>query len=224
MEKLLLKVNVREDGSKARALRRSGLIPGVIYGKGTKNMPVAVDYLEFVKLYKKAGHTAIVQLKVGDDKSKNVLIHRLDNDGVSGRVMHVDFYAVKMTEKITTMVPLVFAGESEAVEKLDGTLVRPKDEVEVEALPADLPQHIEVDISALATLEDVIHVADLPVPEGVKILDDPEETVAFIEPPRSDEEMAELEEPVEEATPAEEEEGTAEEGEAGESEETAEES
>ncbi|HBG82010.1 TPA: 50S ribosomal protein L25 [candidate division CPR2 bacterium] len=205
MEKPTLKAKSREDGIKAKALRRAGLIPGVIYGKGTKNIPIAFDKLEFVKLYREAGHTMLVHLKIDDDKAKNVLIHRLENDAVKGHVQHVDFYAVKMTEKIVTLVPLNFVGESEAVETLDGTMVRQKDEVEVEALPGDLPQHIDVDITKLAAFDDVIHIEDLEAPEGVKILGDPEETIAFVEPPRSEEEMAELEEPIEEALPSEEE-------------------
>ncbi|KKR33541.1 MAG: ribosomal 5S rRNA E-loop binding protein Ctc/L25/TL5, large subunit ribosomal protein L25 [candidate division CPR2 bacterium GW2011_GWC1_39_9] len=202
-EKLILKAAVREEKGKARALRRQGLIPAVIYSKGSKTINITVDGHDFPKVYKKSGHTGIIQVKV-NDKTKNVLVHELDRDGVSNKVLHVDFYAVKMNEKITAFVPLNFVGEAPAVKEQDGTLIRQKDEVEVEAFPADLPQQIDVDLSALINFESVIHVKDLPVPTEVKMLTGDEEPVAMIEPPRSDEELAELEETVEEEMVAEE--------------------
>ncbi|OIP24263.1 hypothetical protein AUK11_03660 [bacterium CG2_30_37_16] len=201
-EKLMLKAAVREEKGKARALRRQGLVPAVIYGKGAKTINITIDGHDFSKVYKKSGHTGIIQVKVSD-KTKNVLVHELDHDGVSNHVMHVDFYAVKMNEKITAFVPLNFVGESPAVEELDGTLIRQKDEVEVEAFPAELPNHIDVDLSMLVDFESVLHVKNLAVSAEVKILTDPEEPIAMIEPPRSDDELAGLEEPVEEEVVAE---------------------
>lgn len=195
--KITLSAVVRDDKTNARALRRQGLIPAIIYGRDSKNKMVAVDKIAFKKVFKDAGQTAIIQLKYGE-KAKNVLVYDLEYHGVTGEVDHIDFFAVKMTEKITTNVPLEFVGESPAVKELDGTLMRQKDEVEVEALPGNLPQSIEVYIENLKTFDDAIHVSDLKVEEGVKILDDPEDLVALVEQPRSEEEMAELEAPIEE--------------------------
>ncbi|MEK7447724.1 MAG: 50S ribosomal protein L25, partial [Patescibacteria group bacterium] len=113
--------------------------------------------------------------------------------------------------KITASIPLNFTGDSKAVIDLSGSLITNKSEVEVECLPADLPHEIEVDISVLEDFEAVIHVKDIKVPEGVEIKDDLEETVALVEPPRSEEELAELEEPVEEGEMPEAEQGQVEE-------------
>ena len=129
---------------------------------------------------------------------KNVLIYDVSKDPVTDKFTHIDFYAVRMDKLITTEVPLVFEGESLVVETEDGVLVKNITEVEVEALPTDLPREIKVDISTLRTFDDLIHIKDLRVSEGVKILAEPEEMIASVTPPRSEEELAALEEEVEE--------------------------
>lgn len=198
MERPVLKVQKREITGKAVAeLRRGGLIPAVVYGKGKENENLSVNRLEFEHIYKEVGSSAIIKLEVDESGEKNVLIHDVSLGAVSGLPEHIDFYEVSMTEKITATVPLHFVGDSPAVIDLQGTLLTNKDEVEVECLPTDLPQNIEVDISILSDFEKAIHVADLKIPSGVEIKDDPEELVVTVEPPRSEEEMAELEEPVE---------------------------
>lgn len=103
-----------------------------------------------------------------------------------------------MTEKIVTEIPLKFIGEAPAVVDLDGTLLVNRDNIEVECLPTDLVHEIEVDISSLKTFDDLIKVADLKIPKGLEVLNDPNEVVASVTPPRSEEELAELEAPVEE--------------------------
>jgi large subunit ribosomal protein L25 len=134
-----------------------------------------------------------------DGKNKKVLIQEVEVHNVTGDVLHVDFYEVNMTEKITTTVPLKFTGDSAAVLDLNGTLITNKAEIEIECLPADLPHEIEVDLSVLADFEATIHVSDIKVSDKVEIKDDPEELIASVEPPRTEEELAELEEPVAEA-------------------------
>jgi len=201
--KITLKAVVRDDKTKAKSLRRQGFIPAIIYGRDSKNKMVAVDKIAFTKVFKNTGQTGIIQLKYGE-KDKNVLVYEIEYHPVTDEVNHIDFFAVKMNEKITTNVPLEFVGESLAVKELDGILIRQKDEVEVEALPGDLPQVIEVNIEVLKTFDDVIYVKNLQVAEGVKILDDVEEVIAMIEEPRSEEELAKLEAPIEETLPEEE--------------------
>lgn len=191
-------------GKKVGSLRRDGLIPAVIYGKNIDSINISLNTKEFNKIYKDAGGNTIVLVKIEGGNDKNVLIHRVDRDGVTGYVIHTDLYEVKMTEKITAKVPLNFIGDSKAVREMDGMLITNKNEVEVECLPGDLIHEIEVNIEALDDFEKAIHVSDLRVPQGVVILDEPEETVATVEPPRSEEEMAELEEVVEEVIPEEE--------------------
>lgn len=175
--------------------RRQNEIPAVIYGKGKENVALAIPGGDFKKGYREAGHSAIVDLDI-DGKTKKVLIQEVAKDSVTENILHVDFYEVNMTEKITTTVPLKFVGDSAAVLDLNGTLITNKSEVEVECLPADLPHEIEVDLSALSDFEATIHVSDIKVSDKVEIKDEPEEVVASVEPPRSEEELAELDEPI----------------------------
>ena len=190
-------------GKKVKTLRKQGVIPAVVYGEKVKSMPLEVDYKEFEKVYKEGGESTIIKLKIQNPKSKkeetkNILIYDVSRDPVSDKFIHIDFYVVRMDKVITTEVPLVFEGESSAVETEEGTLIKNIIEVEVEALPANLPSELKVDISVLKTFDDLIHVKDLKVPQDVKILAEPNEVVASVTPPRSEEELAALEEKVEE--------------------------
>lgn len=198
MEKTILKAVKREGvGKGAGQLRRDGQVPGVVYGRGKANIHLSVLKNDFDKVIREAGTSQILQLVVGEEK-KNVLIHDISYNPLTSAPLHIDFYEISMTEKITTNVPLHLVGDSLAVIEMGGTLVTNKDEVEVECLPGNLPHEIEVDIAALTDFEATIHVSDLKLPEGVEVLDDPEEVVASVEPPRSEEELAELEETPEE--------------------------
>lgn len=198
IEKFKLKATPREAvGRKVRALRRTGMIPAVLYGKGKESLNLSITEKDYIHLYREAGTSSIILLDIEDNGQKNALVQDIQFDPLSGSATHIDFYEVSMTEKLTTMVPLHFVGDSVAVIELSGTLTTNTAEVEVECLPADLPHEIEVDISVLTDFEAVIHISDLKIPAGVEVKNDPEEVVASVEPPRSEEEMAELEEPVE---------------------------
>jgi len=210
MEKIKLQAKKRDIvGKGLAAIRNEGAVPAVLYGKEKENINLSVNKKEFDHIYKLSGESSLILLEIDGDKSKNVLVKDVSKDPVHGSVLHVDFYQVKMSEKITTNVPLVFTGDSKAVIDLSGSLITNKDEVEVECLPGDLPHEIEVDITVLEDFDSVIHIKDIKVPEGVEIKDDPEETLALVEPPRSEEEMAELEEPVVEGEMPEAEQGEA---------------
>jgi len=199
MEKIKITANKRDiKKEKAKKLRREGLIPAVIYGKGKDSLPLKVEALSFNKVYKQAGHSTIIDLSI-DGSEKKVLVQDVSVHPVTDNIEHIDFYEVSMKEKITTTVPLKFVGDAPAVADLGGTLLTSKDELEIECLPTDLPHEIEVDLSVLSDFEAVIHVADIKIPQGVEVKDEAEETVASVEPPRSEEELAELEEPIEEA-------------------------
>lgn len=225
MDKINLKVSLREEGGlTARALRREGNIPAVLYGKGKETKSLSVPLHDFEMMYREAGTSSIVLLAIEGNGEKNVLVQDVSYNAMTSKPDHADFYEVSMTEKITTMIPLAFIGDSPAVIDMDGTLVTNKDEVEIECLPADLPHNIEVDISSLIDFEKAIHVSDLDIPQGVEIKDEAEEMVVTVEPPRSEEEMAELEEAPEEIEMPESETGGEEpvEGEEGEKKETTE--
>jgi large subunit ribosomal protein L25 len=209
MDKLVLKLDSRsETGRKNRQLRQSGKMPAVVYGRGEKSQSVSVEARVFEKIYDEAGGNKIIGLKIDDDRQKNALIHDVQTDSRTGHQLHADFYLVRMDEKIKTEVPLHFTGESTAVYQQEGTLMRPLETIEVEALPSELPENFEVDISILDDFSKTITVGDLKVSGNVEVLTPTEELVAKVEPPRSEEELAELEEAPEEELP----EGVAEEG------------
>jgi len=192
-----LKTEVRkETGKKVKTLRDKGIVPAVVYGAGHKPVSIQVNAKEFNKIFQEAGETTLLKLKI-DDHSKNVLIHDIARDPVENNIIHIDFYEVKMDQQIKTEVPLVFEGEAPAVKNLGGILVKNLTEIKVEALPKDLPHEIKVDISKLETLESHIRIKDLVLPAGVKILEEMEETIVLVEPPRSEEELAKLEEKAE---------------------------
>jgi len=191
-----LSAKIRKDlGKKVKQARKKGIIPAVLYGPKIENISLEIDLKEFEKVYREAGESSLVQLQV-DKKDFLVLIHAVEIDAVSQKPIHVDFYQPKLDEEITATVPLVFEGVSPAVKDLGGTLVKNIHELEVKSLPQNLPHEIKVDIGSLGTFEDDISIKDLAVPEGVKILKEPDETVVFVAEPEKVEE--ELQKPVEE--------------------------
>jgi len=197
MERFVLKGNLRKTTGKAsRKMLPLGIIPAVIYCKGNGNQNIEVGVQEFGHMYREIGTSSIITLDIERDGEKNVLVQALDFDPVTDEVRHIDFYEVSMKEKLTTTVPLHFVGDSKAVIDLGGSLITNKTEIEIECLPADLPSEIEVDISILEDFGKTIHGANIKLPPGVESKLDPEELVATIEAPRTEEEMAELEEPV----------------------------
>ena len=213
IEKFKLTATKRDAvGRKVRVLRHTGLIPAVLYGRGKENVNLSITEKDYIHLYREAGTSSIVLLDIEGEGQKNVLVQDIQFDAMSGNAVHIDFLEVSMTEKLTTMVPLHFIGDSAAVIDLSGSLTTNTDEIEVECLPGDLPHEIEVDISVLTDFEAVIHVSDLKIPAGVEVKNDPEDVVASVEPPRSEEEMAELEEPIEVPDLPEAEQGGGEEG------------
>lgn len=184
-------------GKQVKTLRNAGKLPAVLYGFNVETQHIEVNEKDFTKAFKSAGESTIVNLSV-DGKTHPVLIHEVQNHYLTDQPIHIDFYAVNMTEKIKVKVPLHFEGEAGAVKALGGTLVKNLNEVEVECLPGDLPQAIEVDISSLNTFEDAIRIADLKVDGKVAILGNPEEVVVTVAAPRTEEEMAALNEEVKE--------------------------
>jgi large subunit ribosomal protein L25 len=197
VEEYELGATLRAD-EKAKSVRNNKKIPAVVYGNEFKNSSIAVDFKIFNKVFEEAGESALINLKIDSDPAVKVLVHDIQIHPTTGEIIHIDFYKVNMKEKIKTAIPIVEVGEAPAVVDLEGALINNKDEVEVECLPGDLIPEIEVDISVLKTFDDVIKVSDLHVPAGIEILDDADEVVFLIQPPRSDEELAELEEAVEE--------------------------
>jgi len=199
MPELNLKAKIRNEKEKPKILRKAGMIPAVVYGHKIKNISLNIDQKSFKQVFSAAGESALIDLAIEKEKKpRKVLIKEAQTDPVSSEYLHIDFYEVKMTEKITAEVPLEFRGVSPAVKDLSGVLVKNIDKFEVSCFPQDLPHSIPVLISSLKTFEDAIHIKDLEVPDKVEVLARPEDVVASVTPPRSEEELAELEEKVEE--------------------------
>lgn len=183
-------------GKQVKSLSKEGFIPAVVYGQGADAISLTLDLKEFARAYKQAGESTIVNLNIEKDgkvDQKPVLIQDVDFDPVSDQLRHADFYIVKMDEKITATIPLVFIGESNAVKALNGILLKNLHEVEVEALPGDLPHQIDVDISMISAFDEHIYIKDLKLPSGVEVLSGAEEMVVSVKPPRTEEELKELE-------------------------------
>lgn len=193
---LSLSAEIRKDfGKKVKNLRKKGILPGVLYGPKIENRPLEIDLKEFEKIYKEAGESSLISLEV-DKKKFLVLIHEVKLDSLTEKPVHADFYQPRLDEEVEVTVPLVFEGEAGAVKDLGGTLVKNISEVEVKALPQNLPHEIKVSIDRLKTFEDNILIKDLIVSKEVKILKEPKEIVAAVSPPEKVEE--ELEKPIEE--------------------------
>lgn len=191
-ESIRLSAEDRSEEKPVSTMRKNGRIPAILYGHGHESRMLAVPYLEFSRAYKEAGENTIVELSLDGEKPVNTLIYDVQTDPLTGKFLHIDFYQVRMNVKVDASVPLVFVGESLAVRGSGGVLVKALDEVEVSCLPGNIPHEFSVDISALATFDDQIHVSDIIVPEGVEMLSDPDTVVALVDRPRTDEEIASL--------------------------------
>ncbi len=179
MKRYKLKVEKRKVlGKQVKKLRRDGILPCNIYGKGIKSTAVQVPQKDFDAVYKEAGETGLVDVEL-DGKLTPVLIHNMQKD-FRGNVLHADFFQVNLKEKVKTMVPLEIVGEPKAVLDKVGLLMNILSEVEVEALPEELPENIEVSVEHLANIDEQITVADLKVPEGVTVLTEPEQVISKI--------------------------------------------
>lgn len=180
MQSVVLKVEKRDVlGKKVKKLRKSGVLPANVYGKDVESVAVQIPTKEFEATFKQTGETGLIELHIGSEK-KPVLIHNVQYDYVTHEPVHADFYQVNLKEKIKTMVPVVLVGEPKAIADKLGLLMHLMHEVEVEALPTDLPEKIEVDVTNLAAVDDQITVADLKKPAGVEILTDGGELIAKI--------------------------------------------
>lgn len=177
-------------------LRKQGMIPAVVYGHKVAPTTVMVEVNPFLKVYKAAGESSLIELAINEDAPVKTIIQEIQRDPVTDNVSHIDFYQVNMTEKIKAEVELVFEGVAPAVKELGGILVKNLSHIEVECLPGNLPHAITVDISALKTFSDNIRVRQLVIPEGVEVLSDANDTVVLAEAPRSEEELKALEETV----------------------------
>jgi large subunit ribosomal protein L25 len=166
-------------GNKLTEARAEGKLPVVVYGPKETTGSYFVDAKDFKKVFKEAGESSVVALATPEG-TKDTLIKEVAVHPVSGEPLHVDFYAVEKGKKVEVAIPLVFVGEAPAEKDLGGTLVKVAHEIEVEAMPKDLPHEIEVDVASLVDFEARILVKDLKLPSGVIAVTDGEEVVALV--------------------------------------------
>lgn len=183
--------------ARATATRREQNVPGILYGRGLLSRPVEVGLQQVTQALQEAGTTSLMNLAL-ESEDHPVIIRQVQYHPLRGTIQHVDFYQVRLDEAIRAAVPISFTGESTAVKDLGGVLVRNLDELEIEALPKDLPHDISADISQLTSFEKVIRVSDLQLPKGITVLEETDAVVALVQPPRSEEELEALSEEVKE--------------------------
>ena len=177
-------------GKQNKRLRTTGVVPGVLFGKTTGSIPVQIDAKALELIYHRAGRTSVVSVSVDGGRSTSAIIKGIQRNPLTGRALHVDFFAVDLSQEMQADIPLVFVGTSAAVEMEAGILFTSLDHLKVRALPADLPHEISVDLSSLVDMESTIHVRDLAVEGNVTVVNDPDDLVAKVTPPRAEEEIA----------------------------------
>ncbi len=182
-EMLTLAASKREIvGKKVKQLRRQGMIPAVLYGPGAEPLNLTVDQRELRRVLAIAGGTQFIELNVNGERIPS-LARAVQRDYLRDEILHVDFYRVVMDRPVTVEVPLAFVGEAPLAESGAAVLMTLATALEIEALPANLPPHIDVDLSRLQEIGDQIQVRDLSLPQGVKVLADPDEVIVKLEPP-----------------------------------------
>ena len=201
MARTELDVSTREiTGKKVRFLRREGKTPASLYGHGIESIPLYAETKYLAQTLAQAGKTDLIALKIDGSKApRNVLVREVQVKALSGELLHVDFYQVRMTEKIKADIPLVFIGEAPALKKKNVSLIHIIDSINIEALPDALPHNLEIDLSNLEEVDQAIYVKDILLDEKVTLLTDPEQMVVKIEEARREAvvEEAELEEEAE---------------------------
>jgi large subunit ribosomal protein L25 len=191
MEKHILKAEKRDTlGRKVKHLRSEGFIPANIFGKKVKSLSVKVSLEKFKEVYKEAGETGVVELDLDGKEKRPVLIHNVQVGPLNGNILHIDFLQVDLKEKVTAEVPVELIGESPAEKQGLGTVVTQVNEIEVEALPQDLPEKFEVDLSVLTEVDQSIFIKDIKVDAAkVTILDNLDDIVVKVEPLQKVEEI-----------------------------------
>jgi len=179
-KEILLKAEKRTvTGKKVNALRRKGLLPGVIYGRHLEALPIQMDFRQASKTISHLTSSSLVTVEIGKKKHTAIVRDR-QKDVVLGHLLHVDFLAVSLTEKLRTSVNIELVGKSPAEETMEAVVVQSLNELEIECLPQDLPERIEVDISVLETTSDVIMVNSITLSDKITILTDPNDVVASV--------------------------------------------
>ena len=200
METLVMSAQTRKlTGRKTNKLRKEGCVPGVVYGPKSKNVSIKINEKDFKKVFSKAGESTLIDLKIDDKGIGKVIINNYQVDPINDNIIHFDLYQVRMDKKITTRASIKFVGEPPAIKNENGILVKNHDTLEIKCLPKDLIHDIEIDLSALEHIDDIVRIKDLKISDKIEIVADLEEAIVNIAPPRTEKEMEELDEKIEES-------------------------
>lgn len=187
-----LTATMRSKADKLGSVRINGMVPAVVYGARVENTMLSVSSVEFLKVLKVAGESSAIVLEVTDEKGAikkiDALIHEVQFDPVKSFPIHVDFLAIDINKPVEVTIEVDFIGVAPAEKNNLGVLVKVLHKVDIEALPKDLPQKLEIDLSSLEALDDQIHAKDIKLPSGVKMLTEAEEVVALIAPMKEEKE------------------------------------
>lgn len=182
-------------GKQVRQLRRQGWVPGVMYGRDFDPVPVQFNLRDLQHVLSQVSGSQLISINVeGQRKPEMALVRDVQRDPIRRSLLHVDFYRVTMTERLTAEVPLMITGASPVVEASEGILLQGISAIEVECLPSDLVDAIEVDISDLTQVDQAVHVYDLAVPSGMDVLTDQDEMIVRVVPLEAEEVVEEVEE------------------------------
>jgi large subunit ribosomal protein L25 len=195
VEKLNLSVSKREElGKKVKILRSKGILPGNVYGKGVESVAVSIPEKEFHSVSSLAGETGVIYLKVeGEEKERPVLIHSVSHHPVTDTLVHTDLYQVNLKVKTTANVPIVLVGENDLEKNGEALLMQVLNEIEVDALPTDIPHQFEIDVTQLTKIGQNVKVSDLEYDhEKVEIKTELEENILIVQEARMEEEVEEL--------------------------------
>jgi len=182
MENIELRVATREIlGKKVRFLRREGIIPVHLFGHGIDSVALQCDAAQLQEVMAQAGKTHIISLTLDKAKKpRNVVVREVQRNPITSQLLHVDFYQVRMGEKIQVGVPIILTGEAPALKQKENMLVQALHNLTIECLPDRIPESIAVDVTSLVEAENIIHVKDIVVDEGATVTNDPEQTVVKI--------------------------------------------
>ncbi len=178
MEKIVLEAKKRQEtGKRVKNVRRAGFIPAIIYGHKQDPLPISLEKQSATQILNKVSGSTVLTVRV-DGKDYSTLVRDVQRDHLKNEFLHLDFLAVSLTEKLRTAVSITLIGEAPVLKEYEALIVAGISEVEVEALPQDLPETLEVDLSGLVEIGDAIYLKDLPVPANVEFLTDTEELIA----------------------------------------------
>ena len=178
-------------GKQVRALRRAGWMPAVVYGHGVEPTAIQLNARETSNVMTRVGRASLLRLQLGGSEERPVLVRDVQRNPLTQQIIHVDFYQVRMDEKISVTIPVRWVGKAPAVREKDGVLVQGLNEIEIECLPGDLITHVDADLSSLTDIGSSLSVADLKTPAAVKVLNGLDETVAVITYQAAEEKPAE---------------------------------